>query len=623
MFLDYYKLKEQPFGVTPDPRFLYLSQTHREALASLYYGIEAGRGFLALIAEPGMGKTTLLFQLMERVRKSACFGFLFQTQCDSREFLRYLLADMGIDSQGHDLVEMHEQLNAALMRLKRAGMRFVLVIDEAQNLDDSVLETVRLLSDFETPTSKLMQIILSGQPQLAAKLARPALAQLRQRIAILSRLEPFSPAETEQYIGYRLGVAGYDGGPLFTSEATAIIAARSGGIPRNINNLCFNALSLGCALGRKKVDGEIVLEAVRDLDVELLACGGNGKSEFENRNSAIGIEQSKIQNLKSKIENRFTTETQRHSFEDRNSAIGIEQSKIQNLKSKIENRFTTETQRESFEDRNSAIGIEQSKIQNLKSKIADRQSQMENRQSVAAGASPNFEFRVSNFGFSAWAACLLLVCLFLFPSLWRSLGTQSDRVGAAGAMPVAKPIGLNRPTGSQSRGKSGSAACCAESLWLSGADSLPCFPRLGWKAQPSSRVEGVSQGGGPRKAEAFRRRRRQNRLGMLSLGDFDATLPAARSTLADRALGGAARTGSPAVIVVVKPRKTLHRICLEHFGRSDQKLLQQIQTLNPRITDPNHIVTGQRIILPARTLKSPGTDSAARAGVEPMTSVRN
>jgi hypothetical protein len=110
---------------------------------------------------------------------------------------------------------------------------------------------------------------------------------------------------------------------------------------------------------------------------------------------------------------------------------------------------------------------------------------------------------------------------------------------------------------------------------------------------------------------------------MLSLGDFDATPPAAQSTLVDRALSAAARTGNPTVIVVVKPRKTLYRICVEHFGRSDQKLLQQIQALNPRITDPNHIVTGQRIILPARTLKSPGTDSAARAGVEPMTSVRN
>ena len=271
MILDFYKLKVQPFGVSPDPRYLYFSPTHREALASLYYGVAQGRGFLTLIAPPGMGKTTLLFHLLERLGKTAGTAFLFQTQCNSREFFRYLLADMGIDSDGNDLVQMHEALNAALIRHRCAGRRFVLVIDEAQNLPDSVLETVRLLSDFETPGAKLMQIILTGQPPLAAKLARPSLVQLRQRIGILSRLEPFSPAETDRYINHRLRVAGYDGGPLFTASARAMIAARSGGIPRNINNLCFNALSLGYALKCRTVDVEIIREVVADLDMESLA----------------------------------------------------------------------------------------------------------------------------------------------------------------------------------------------------------------------------------------------------------------------------------------------------------------------------------------------------------------
>ncbi|MGD1155372.1 MAG: AAA family ATPase [Terriglobia bacterium] len=270
MFLDYYRLREQPFGVTPDPRFLYLARTHREALASLFYGIEAGRGFMALIARPGMGKTTLLFQLLERLRKSACFAFLFQTQCNSLEFLRYLLLDMGLDAGGKDLVSMHQQLNEALVRMSRNGRRFVLVIDEAQNLDDSVLETVRLLSDFETSSSKLIQIVLAGQPQLATKLARPSLVQLRQRIAILSRLEPLSPAETGYYIAHRLQVGGYEGGPLFDREALALIGARSRGVPRNINNICFNALSLGFALRRKRIDARLVREVVADLELEPL-----------------------------------------------------------------------------------------------------------------------------------------------------------------------------------------------------------------------------------------------------------------------------------------------------------------------------------------------------------------
>jgi len=279
MFLDFYNLREQPFGVTPDPRYLYLSATHREALASLYYGIEAGRGFMALIAKPGMGKTTLLFQLLERLRASARTIFLFQTQCDLREFFRYLLADLGIDARALDLVEMHEQLNQVLIREARANRRLVLVIDEAQNLDNTVLESVRLLSDFETPSAKLMQIVLAGQPQLAEKLARPDLAQLRQRVSILARLEPLSAEEIDGYIDHRLQVAGHQGGALFKPEARALIAARSEGIPRNINNLCFNALSIGYALKKKTIDRSVIQEVVADLELDPLRPEGPGGSD--------------------------------------------------------------------------------------------------------------------------------------------------------------------------------------------------------------------------------------------------------------------------------------------------------------------------------------------------------
>src|SRR5947209_4413688 len=133
MFLRYYGLREQPFGVTPDPRFLYLTPSHREALASLYYGIESGRGFLGLVAPPGMGKTTLLFHLLAKFR-SARTAFLFQTQCDSREFMRFLLAELGYECDSHDFVKMHEEFNNRLLQEGRAGHRFIVVIDEAQNL---------------------------------------------------------------------------------------------------------------------------------------------------------------------------------------------------------------------------------------------------------------------------------------------------------------------------------------------------------------------------------------------------------------------------------------------------------------------------------------------------------
>jgi len=270
MFLDHYGLHEQPFGVTPDPRFLYFSHSHREALASLQYGIDCGRGFLGLIAKPGMGKTTLLFHLLEKLRSSARTAFLFQTQCDSHGFLRGVLADLGVDVQNQDLVQMQSQLNEILVRESRAGRPFVLVIDEAQNLDDSVLETIRMLSNFETPRAKLMHIVLAGQPQLADKLASANMVQLRQRISIISRLTPLSAAETADYISHRLRVAGYKGKPLFTPEALASIRYKSRGIPREINNLCFHALTIGFANGQQTIDASILAEVLADLSVESL-----------------------------------------------------------------------------------------------------------------------------------------------------------------------------------------------------------------------------------------------------------------------------------------------------------------------------------------------------------------
>jgi general secretion pathway protein A len=270
MFLTYFGLREQPFGVTPDPRFLYLSAAHREALASLYYGIEASRGFLGLIAQPGMGKTTILFHLLEKFRSTARTAFIFQTQCTSREFMRFLLSELGYEGDTQDFVRMHEEFNKRLLQEARAGNRFIVVIDEAQNLEPSVLETVRLLSDFETPRAKLLQIILAGQPELADKLASPALAQLRQRVSIVNRLEPLPSWEIKEYVEHRLKVAGYEGPTLFAAEAFDTIAKFTEGIPRNVNNFCFNALSLACALRQKVVDLAVVQEVISDLDISKL-----------------------------------------------------------------------------------------------------------------------------------------------------------------------------------------------------------------------------------------------------------------------------------------------------------------------------------------------------------------
>jgi general secretion pathway protein A len=271
MFLGFFGLREQPFGMTPDPAYLYVSRTHSEALQSLSIGIEDNRGFLALIAEPGMGKTTLLYQLAEGLRNSARVVLLSQTQCSSREFIEYILHDLGVDIKGMGLVAMHGKLNEILFEELLAGKRFVLVVDEAQNLDDSVLETVRMLSNFETHNTKLLQIILAGQPRLASKLAQPRLYQLRQRIAVLSRLDPFALEETRLYIEHRLRVAGHRGEPIFDAASIALIARQSKGVPRNINNICYNSLFLSYTRGRLKVTPETVREVVARLDIEPLA----------------------------------------------------------------------------------------------------------------------------------------------------------------------------------------------------------------------------------------------------------------------------------------------------------------------------------------------------------------
>jgi general secretion pathway protein A len=268
MVLDYFKLREQPFGVTPDARYLFLSSTHKEALGSVLYGISEGCGFLALMASPGLGKTTLLFHALQQLREKAATVFLFQTICTSVDLLRALLAGLGVqDSQG-GLIQLQSRLMEALLTQARLGKRVVVVIDEAQNLDDSVLELVRMLSNFETPCEKLIQVVLSGQLELAEKIASPDLEQLRQRVSIFAELTPFSREDTQLYIDHRLRVAGYSfAGPLFTRDALALIAEASHGNPRNINNLCFNALSLAYALQRKPIDSEIIQAVVADRDL--------------------------------------------------------------------------------------------------------------------------------------------------------------------------------------------------------------------------------------------------------------------------------------------------------------------------------------------------------------------
>ena len=268
--LAFYKLTQQPFDVTPDPAYLYFTPSHSEALASIKEGIEHFRGFMVLVAEPGMGKTTLLNKLMDELSDSAQVVFLFQTQCNSRELLCFILNELEVDHAGMDVVAMHRALNQALLEEMLRGRRFVLIVDEAQNLQEPVLETIRLLSDFETTHSKLIQIVLAGQPQLAETLLKPRLVQLRQRISVLSSLKLLSAAQTAEYVDHRLRASGWSGDPLFTKQACTAIAESSGGIPRRINNLCFNALLEGFHRGLEVIGANIVKEVAEKLNLESL-----------------------------------------------------------------------------------------------------------------------------------------------------------------------------------------------------------------------------------------------------------------------------------------------------------------------------------------------------------------
>lgn len=269
--LSFFGMPQQPFDVTPDPAYLYLSPSHQEALAALKDGIDHFRGFMVLAAEPGLGKTTLLHKLMEDLSESARVVFLFQTQCSSRDLLSYILNELQVDHGGMDVVAMHRALNQALLEEMLRGRKFVLVVDEAQNLQEPVLETIRLLSDFETSHCKLIQIILAGQPQLADTLMRPGLVQLRQRIAVLAGLKHLNAEETAAYIEHRLRASGWTDKVLFSSDALDAIAQLTQGVPRRINGLCFSALLSAFHRGKEFVDAEIVKEVACKLDVEALA----------------------------------------------------------------------------------------------------------------------------------------------------------------------------------------------------------------------------------------------------------------------------------------------------------------------------------------------------------------
>jgi general secretion pathway protein A len=278
MYENFYRLTAKPFNVTPDPRFLFLSESHKEALANLLYGIQERKGFVLLTGEVGTGKTTLLHTLLGRLEEDTKTAFIFNTRLGPRDFFQYMFEEFGIPFNAKTKSECLVSLNNFLIDRLRKGKNAVLIVDEAQNLTPALLEEIRLLSNLETPTEKLIQILLVGQPELSEKLALPELRQFRQRISVRYRIRPLSREETRAYVFERLRIAGNPHDKIFNEKSLDVIYAFSRGIPRLINIVCDSAMLTGFARGKKQLGAELVKEAVRDLELEELPkLGSNGR----------------------------------------------------------------------------------------------------------------------------------------------------------------------------------------------------------------------------------------------------------------------------------------------------------------------------------------------------------
>ena len=271
MYKKFFGLKENPFNVNPDPRYLYLTPNTQEALACLTYGIETRKGFILLTGEVGTGKTTLINKLLEWLHKERVFtAFVFNPRLSVSQFFNFMMADFGIPCETHQKGQMLLKLNQWLLDRYQAGERAVLVVDEAQNLSPQMLEEIRLLTNLETSTEKLLQIVLAGQPELEQKLNQPQLRQLRQRITLRAKTRQLTLDETQGYIQERMRIAGAENPDIFSPEAVAAVHRYARGIPRVTNLLCEHALVSSFADQKNPVPGEIVEEVARDFDLHII-----------------------------------------------------------------------------------------------------------------------------------------------------------------------------------------------------------------------------------------------------------------------------------------------------------------------------------------------------------------
>ena len=271
MYKKFFGLKENPFNVNPDPRYLFLTHHTQEALACLTYGIETRKGFILLTGEVGTGKTTLINKLLEWLHKErVSTAFVFNPRLSVSQFFDFMMADFGIPCESRQKGQMLLKLNNWLLERYQAGERAVLIVDEAQNLSPQMLEEIRLLTNLETSTEKLLQIVLAGQPELDQKLNQPQLRQLRQRITLRAKTRQLTLDETRGYIQERLRIAGAENAEIFSPEAIAAVHRYARGIPRVTNLLCEHALVSAFVDQKNPVPAEIVEEVAHDFELHIV-----------------------------------------------------------------------------------------------------------------------------------------------------------------------------------------------------------------------------------------------------------------------------------------------------------------------------------------------------------------
>jgi general secretion pathway protein A len=265
VYHEFFGFASAPFEMTPDPSMLYLGDTHREGLATLLYAVQSGKGFVVLSGEVGTGKTTLLHALLAQLDSNTPSAFVFNPGLEPLDFFHVVFDELGIEEVCRTKAEYLLTLNQYLIECIKEDRRALLIIDEAQNLSPEMLEEIRLLSNLETPTSKLLQIMLVGQPELDEMLDRNDLRQLKQRVALRHRLRAFDADELEHYIQERMRLAGYSGKEIFKRGARTELMRATGGIPRLINNICDSALLSAYAQGEKSIDADIIREVASEL----------------------------------------------------------------------------------------------------------------------------------------------------------------------------------------------------------------------------------------------------------------------------------------------------------------------------------------------------------------------